>query len=44
MSSGLDKAQYAVAHDGRFLVSQTLEESTAAPITLVQNRNPDAKT
>ena len=34
--------QYDVAPDGRFLVNTELE-SAAAPITLIQNWNPDAK-
>jgi len=38
-----DKARYAVSRDGRFLVNQTTEESTAIPITLIQNWNPEAK-
>jgi Tol biopolymer transport system component len=34
--------QYDVAPDGRFLIN-TVVESGAAPITLIQNWNPDAK-
>ena len=36
-----DKAQYAVSRDGRFLMNQTREESTAVPITLIQNWQPE---
>ena len=34
--------QYDVAPDGRFLIN-TLLDSAAAPITLIQNWNPEAK-
>ena len=34
--------QYDVAPDGRFLIN-TVVESAAAPITLIQHWNPDAK-
>ena len=34
--------QYDVAPDGRFLINMEME-SAAAPITLVQPWNPDAK-
>ena len=34
--------QYDIAPDGRFLINTELE-STAAPITLLMNWNPDAK-
>jgi hypothetical protein len=37
-----DKTQYAVARDGRFLVNQAKEESVA-PITLIQNWNPEGR-
>jgi hypothetical protein len=38
-----EKAHYAVSRGGRFLMNQTIEESTAIPITLIQNWNPEAK-
>jgi Tol biopolymer transport system component len=41
---GIDNAQgrqYDVAPDGRFMISRVLD-SAAAPITLIQNWNPDA--
>jgi len=31
------RANYAVSRDGRFLINQEVEESTAAPITLILN-------
>ncbi len=34
--------QYDVARDGRFLITMELDSATA-PITLLQNWNPDAK-
>ena len=34
--------QYDVAPDGRFLIN-TVVESAAAPITIIQNWNPEAK-
>ena len=34
--------QYDVAPDGRFLINTELD-SAAAPITLIQNWNPEAK-
>ena len=34
--------QYDVTHDGRFLINTLLNEAVA-PITLLQNWNPDAK-
>jgi hypothetical protein len=34
------KQQYAVSADGRFLVNQVLEDTSAAPITLVLNWKP----
>ena len=33
--------QYDVTRDGRFLINTVLDEA-AAPITLIQNWNPDA--
>ena len=38
----LQARQYDVAPDGRFLIN-TLVESAAAPITIIQHWNPDAK-
>jgi hypothetical protein len=35
--------QYDVAPDGRFLINAELD-SAAAPITLIQNWNPEART
>ena len=37
------RAQYAVSRDGRFLINQVVEESTAAPITLILNWHPEQK-
>jgi Tol biopolymer transport system component len=34
--------QYDVAADGRFLINTVLDSGTAAPITLIQNWNPQA--
>jgi Tol biopolymer transport system component len=34
------KHQYAVSRDGRFLINQTVEQSTIAPITLILNWKP----
>ena len=36
------RPQYAVARDGRFLITQALADATAAPIALILNWNPDA--
>jgi hypothetical protein len=36
------RRQYDVAADGRFLINTVLDNA-AAPITLLQNWNPDAK-
>jgi Tol biopolymer transport system component len=41
--AGPDKAQYAVARDGRFLINQMREGAAAAPITLIQHWNPEAR-
>jgi Tol biopolymer transport system component len=43
IAGSVDKAQYAVARDGRFLVNQAREGTAVAPITLIQNWNPEAK-
>jgi serine/threonine protein kinase len=40
---GSGKPQYAVSRDGRFLINQVVEESTATPITLILNWNPEQK-
>ena len=37
------RQQYDVAPDGRFLINVNADESTAAPITVITNWNPDAK-
>src|SRR5437870_2744009 len=34
------RPQYAVSRDGRFLINQPAEESTATPITLILNWKP----
>jgi Tol biopolymer transport system component len=39
-SSGLLKHHYAVSRDGRFLINETAEASTATPITLILNWKP----
>jgi Tol biopolymer transport system component len=39
----VNKPQYAVSRDGRFLINQPVEESTASPITLLLHWNPDSK-
>ena len=36
------RPQYAVARDGRFLISQPVADATAAPITLILNWRPPA--
>ena len=38
-----NRAEYAVARDGRFLINQTVGDATAAPITLILNWHPEAK-
>jgi hypothetical protein len=35
--------QYDVARDGRFLINTVLGDAPAAPITLLQNWNPEVK-
>jgi hypothetical protein len=37
------RQQYDVAPDGRFLINVSVDESTAAPITLILNWDPDPK-
>jgi hypothetical protein len=37
------RQQYDVAPDGRFLINVSVEEGTAAPITVITNWNPEAK-
>src|SRR5262249_14729948 len=39
----VNKPQYAVARDGRFLINEPVEESTTSPITLLLNWKPDRK-
>ena len=39
----VNRPQYAVARDGRFLINQTVADAAAAPITLILNWNPEAK-
>ena len=34
--------QYDVAADGRFLINMELDNDVGAPITLIQNWNPEA--
>jgi serine/threonine protein kinase len=41
--SVLNRPQYDVSRDGRFLINQLVEESTASPITLILNWKPPAK-
>jgi eukaryotic-like serine/threonine-protein kinase len=38
-----NRAQYAVARDGRFLINQPVGDAAAAPITLILNWNPEGK-
>lgn len=40
MIANINKHNYAVSTDGRFLVSQTVEEAAATPITLILNWKP----
>ena len=42
VDNGLGR-QYDVTRDGRFLINTVLDDAVAAPITLIQNWNPDAK-
>ena len=42
-SVATDRAPYAVARDGRFLINQLVGDGIAAPITLILNWNPEAK-
>ena len=35
--------QYDVAPDGRFLINLNVDETAAAPITVITNWNPEAK-
>ncbi len=39
----VNRPQYAVARDGRFLINQPVADATAEPITLILNWNPDSK-
>ena len=38
-----NRPQYAVARDGRFLITQPVGDATAAPITLILHWQPEAK-
>jgi len=38
-----DRVPYAVARDGRFLISQPVADATVAPITLILNWSPEGK-
>jgi serine/threonine protein kinase/Tol biopolymer transport system component len=40
---GSCKPQYVVTRDGRFLINQVVEASTATPITLILNWDPERK-
>lgn len=42
LGGGLNKQEYAVSRDGRFLLNQ-LVEASATPITLILNWKPPAK-
>ena len=42
-SAGNRKQQYAVSRDGRFLLNQLMESSSATPITLIMNWRPPRK-
>ncbi len=42
-TAAINRPQYAVARDGRFLINQPVGDATAAPITLILNWNPEAK-
>jgi hypothetical protein len=42
-SVATDRPPYAVARDGRFLINQPVADTTAAPITLILNWNPEGK-
>jgi Tol biopolymer transport system component len=41
--ANLFRPQYVVSRDGRFLINQLAEESTAMPITILLNWNPEQK-
>jgi hypothetical protein len=41
--SSINKHQYAVSADGRFLINTPVEDSNTAPITLILNWNPATK-
>jgi hypothetical protein len=40
-SNSVNKPQYAVSPDGRFLINVPARESTTAPITLLLNWSPE---
>src|SRR5262249_47470074 len=37
----INRPQYAVSRDGRFLINETVEDSAASPITLILNWHPE---
>jgi hypothetical protein len=41
LAAAVPKHQYAVSSDGRFLINTVLDDAVA-PITLIQNWNPEA--
>jgi hypothetical protein len=43
MNATVKKHQYTVSTDGRFLINQQVQESSATPITLILNWKPAAK-
>jgi len=43
MNATVNKHQYTVSADGRFLINQQVQESSATPITLILNWKPSAK-
>ena len=43
VAGGQQRAQYAVAADGRFLMNVSVDEATASPITIVMNWDAQLK-
>jgi len=43
LGGNLNKPQYAVSSDGRFLINQVLDDPSATPITLILNWKPSAR-
>jgi hypothetical protein len=37
----INRPQYAVSRDGRFLINETVEDSAVSPITLILNWHPE---